>query len=92
MGPLQIQHSPDMPDGIAALRSALNASENGSRHIQYDKVHHVLAEGNFVLCVCEGSRGGVHSSFYDLFRFYEGMIRGTLGYHRSHSAARRVEE
>jgi predicted SnoaL-like aldol condensation-catalyzing enzyme len=34
----------------------------------YQRVHRVLAEGNFVLSVSEGAFGGVHSAFYDLFR------------------------
>ena len=37
-------------------------------------LHRVLAEGSFVLSVSEGSLGGVHSSFYDLFRIAEGKI------------------
>ncbi len=69
-----IQHNPNLADGIAVLRSTLDAAENGVRHIQYHTVHRVLAEGNFVLCMCEGSRGGIHSSFYDLFRVRDGII------------------
>jgi predicted SnoaL-like aldol condensation-catalyzing enzyme len=34
----------------------------------------VLAEGSFVLSVSEGARGGVHSSFYDLFRVEAGKL------------------
>ena len=34
----------------------------------YIRTHRVLAEGNFVLCVSEGTRNEVHSAFYDLFR------------------------
>jgi len=38
------------------------------RQIDYQRVHRVLAEGNFVLSVSEGAFGGVHSACYDLFR------------------------
>ena len=69
-----MQHDPDTGDGLEALRERLSASENGVREIQYEKTHRVLAEGNFVLCMSEGSRGGVHTSFYDLFRLEGGMI------------------
>ncbi|MHA6265218.1 nuclear transport factor 2 family protein [Arenibacterium sp. CAU 1754] len=69
-----IQHNPDLADGIAAVRSALEVKENGALHIQYHKVHRVLAEGNFILCMSEGTRGGIHSSFYDLFRVCDGKI------------------
>ena len=41
---------------------------------RYAKVHRLLAEGNFVLCVCEGFLDDVHSSFYDLFRIADGKI------------------
>jgi predicted SnoaL-like aldol condensation-catalyzing enzyme len=69
-----MQHNPQIADGVAALRSALEVTENGSFAIQYDQIHRVLAEGNFVLCMSEGKRDGVHSSFYDLFRVAEGRI------------------
>lgn len=69
-----IQHSPDLADGRAAFRSALKATENGALRIQYHHLHRVLAEGNFVLCMSEGSKDGVHSSFYDLFRVANGLI------------------
>ena len=69
-----VQHSPDLADGVAAYRSYLKASENSAFRIQYHKVHRVLAEGNFVLCMSEGYRGGIHSSFYDLCRVADNKI------------------
>lgn len=57
------EHNPRLRDGVPALRAALEAGD-----IDYHKIHRVLAEGSFVLCVSEGSFGGVHSAFYDLFR------------------------
>ncbi|WP_298852211.1 nuclear transport factor 2 family protein [uncultured Ruegeria sp.] len=69
-----VQHSPDIADGASAYRSYLEAVENGTFRIQYHKVHRVLAEGNFVLCMSEGYRAGIHSSFYDLFRVAENKI------------------
>jgi predicted SnoaL-like aldol condensation-catalyzing enzyme len=69
-----IQHNPGLADGLEAFKSALKATKNGVRDLQYFKVHRVLAEGNFTLCMSEGSKNGIHSSFYDLFRFHDGMI------------------
>jgi len=69
-----VQHNPEIADGIAAQRTALEATVNGKPRFQHDKVHRVLAEGNFVLCMSEGWQEGVHSSFYDLFRVAEGRI------------------
>ena len=66
------EHNPALSDGIDALRSALEATaETGT---DYAKLHRILAEGDFVLSVCEGTRGGVHTSFYDLFHLAGGKI------------------
>ena len=69
-----IEHNPCLADGVASLRIALEATENGGRQIVYRHVHRVLAEGSFVLCVSEGDFAGVHSAFYDLFRIAGGKI------------------
>ena len=42
--------------------------------MQYDRTHRLLAEGNFVLAVSEGTNGGRHTAFYDLFRVEEDKI------------------
>lgn len=65
------EHNPLMADGLAALREELSRTD---RVRSYDKIHRLLAEGNFVLCVSEGSINGVHSSLYDLFRIAGGKI------------------
>ena len=63
------QHNPDMPDGLPALRTSLETD-----HLIHERCHRVLAEGNFVLTVCEGTLAGAHSSFYDLYRLEAGKI------------------
>ena len=65
------EHNPNMADGLEALRTSL--STNDGQRI-YEQTHRILAEGNFVLCVTEGSRGGEHVSFYDLFRIENSKI------------------
>ena len=69
------EHNPSMGNDLTILRSALSApgSDEGIT-IKYDRIHRILAEGNFVLSVCEGSLNGVHSSFFDLFRVAHGQI------------------
>lgn len=47
---------------------------DGTPQIAYQRVHRVLAEGNFVLCMSEGDRDGRHSGLYDLFRIADGKI------------------
>ena len=62
-----IQHAPDIADGVPALRAAMDT-------YRYERLHRVLAEGNFALCVCEGAKDGVHSGLYNLFRIEDGRI------------------
>jgi len=69
-----IEHNPQLRDGVAILHSALEAEDEGRRRIDYHRVHRVLAEGNFVLCVSEGHCNGIHSAFYDLFRIANGKV------------------
>ena len=40
----------------------------------YDQTYQVLADGNYGLAVSEGSFGGTHTSYYDLFRVENGKI------------------
>ena len=69
------EHNPRMGDGLSALHSALCwSTPNEGITIRYDRVHRLLAEGNFVLSVSEGSLDGVHSSFHDLFRVANGKL------------------
>lgn len=68
------EHNPELADDISILRRALDASDGSPRHIDYRRVHRVLAEGNFVLGVCEGNSGGAHCAFYDLFRVVDGRL------------------
>ena len=65
------EHNPTSSDGLPALREMLRTNE---RKRKYDKVHRILAEGSFVLCVTEGFLNGIHVSFNDLFRIDNGKI------------------
>ena len=68
------EHNPRLGDGVPILRSALAVEDESGRRIDYHRVHRVLAEGSFVLCVSEGNYGGVHTAFYDLFRLALGKV------------------
>jgi predicted SnoaL-like aldol condensation-catalyzing enzyme len=68
------EHNSRLGDGVSILRSALEVEEESGRRIDYDRVHRILAEGSFVLCVSEGNYGGDHTAFYDLFRLANGKV------------------
>ena len=70
-----IEHNPRLLDGLPSLHEALIVqSVDDGLSIKYDKLHKLLAEGNFVLSACEGFRNGIHTSFYDLYRVADGKI------------------
>lgn len=73
-GDSYIQHNTGMADGLSGLGAALE--ELGKQGIQmiYDKTYQVLADGAYGLAVSEGSFGGAHTSYYDLFRVENGKI------------------
>lgn len=73
-GDVYLQHNTGIADGVSGLGAALMAlSEQGISMI-YDQVHMVLAQGNFVLAVSEGTFGGAPTSYYDLWRVEDGRI------------------
>jgi predicted SnoaL-like aldol condensation-catalyzing enzyme len=69
-----VQHNPQIADGLSGLGKALEAMAKARVTMKYDKVHKVLGEGNFVLVKSEGTLGGKHVAFYDLFRVEKGKI------------------
>ncbi|MBB6500991.1 nuclear transport factor 2 family protein [Pedobacter cryoconitis] len=69
-----IQHNPQIGDGLSGLGKALEYMASQGITMKYNKIHKVLGEGNFVLTASEGTFGGQHTSFYDLFRMENGKI------------------
>ena len=73
-GDTYIQHNTGIADGLSGLGAALEALGKQGIQMIYDTVHQVLAEGNYVLAVSEGSFGGALTSYYDLWRIKDGKI------------------
>lgn len=64
-----LQHNPAVADGLEGFGAAMQDFAEKGLVMEYEKVHRVLGEGNFVLTVSEGTFGkGEHTAFYDLFR------------------------
>lgn len=69
------EHNPDIGDDVTELKSVLSSSNSDSlTSREYKKCHRLLAEGNFVLSVCEGYTNQTYSSFFDLYRLEDGKI------------------
>lgn len=73
-GDAYIQHNTGIADGVSGLGEALAALAEQGVDMVYDEVHMVLAQGNYVLAVSEGTFGGVPTSYYDLWRVENGKI------------------
>ena len=70
-----LQHNTAVADGLDGLGAALNYFAENGLVMEYDTVHKVLGEGNFVLTISEGKFGkGDPTSYYDLFRVKDGLI------------------
>lgn len=69
-----IQHNTGIADGLSGLNAALGALTQQGIQMIYTTVHQVLAQGNFVLAVSEGTFGGAPTSYYDLWRVENGKI------------------
>ncbi len=70
-----IQHNSQVADGLEGLGAALKYFAENGLVMEYDRVHMILGEGNFVLSVSEGKFGkGDHVAYYDLFRLEDGKV------------------
>ena len=73
-GDAYIQHNTGIADGLSGLGEALAVLADQGIAMIYDETHMILAQGNFVLAVSEGTFGGVPTSYYDLWRVENGKI------------------
>lgn len=73
-GDTYIQHNTAIADGVSGLNAALTALAEQGIQMIYDATHLILAQGNFVLAVSEGTYGGAPTSYYDLWRVENGKI------------------
>lgn len=70
-----LQHNSAVADGLDGLGAALKYFAENGLVMEYEKVHKILGEGNFVLAMSEGKFGkGDHVAYYDLFRIEDGQI------------------
>ena len=65
--------TPDYFEGDVYIQHNTAMAEQNIQMI-YTSVHQVLAQGNFVLAVSEGTFGGAPTSYYDLWRVENGKI------------------
>lgn len=70
-----LQHNPAVADGLEGFGAAVKYFAEKGLVMEYEKLHMIMGEGNFVLSVSEGKFGKAdHKAFYDLFRLENGQI------------------
>ena len=69
-----VKDNTGIADGLSGLGAALEALGKQEIQMIYDTTHQILAQGNYVLAVSEGSFGGAATSFYDLWRVENGKV------------------
>jgi predicted SnoaL-like aldol condensation-catalyzing enzyme len=68
------QHNPNVGDALAGIAEAFPRLAAEGNAIVYHTNHMIIAEGNFVLAVSEGTFGDKLTCFQDLFRVENGKI------------------
>ncbi len=73
-GDKYIQHNTGIADGLSRLGAALASLAEAGIQMIYTTVYQVLAQGDYVLAISEGTFGGAPTSYYDLWRVENGKI------------------
>ena len=74
-GDVYLQHNTGIADGLSGLGAALEELAKQNIQMVYDKVHQVLAQGNYALTISEGTLGNAKTAYYDLWRIENGKIK-----------------
>jgi predicted SnoaL-like aldol condensation-catalyzing enzyme len=67
-----VQHNPGIDNGLVGIQAAVEYLVSINNMFQYNTIHKVIGEGNFVLTISEGTWNGTSNAFYDLFRMENG--------------------
>jgi len=73
-GNTYIQHNSQIGDSLDGLGAALTAMAQQGITMKYDRIHHVIGEGNFVFTMSEGLFADKPTAFFDLFRVENSKI------------------
>lgn len=67
-----VQHNPGIDNGLQGIQDAVAFLISIDNMFQYNTIHKVIGEGNFVLTISEGTWNNTSNAFYDLFRMENG--------------------
>ncbi len=69
-----IQHNPQVSDGLDGFNDFLADLAEQNTTMSYSSSHQIIAEGDFVLTLADGTFGDQEVAYYDLFRLENGLI------------------
>jgi predicted SnoaL-like aldol condensation-catalyzing enzyme len=69
-----VQHSPQIGDGLAALRRFWENTGAAGRAIVYREVFRIVGSGNFVVTYSRAAMGNDEFAVFDIFRLENGLI------------------
>lgn len=68
------QHSPDIADGTDAVIDFLSELKDKGEGLVYDRIHRIVADGQFVFTHSEGSIAGSRHSYAELWHWEDGVL------------------
>ncbi len=69
-----LQHNPQASDGLEGFNEFVKYLTENNIEMRYNNVYQVIADGDFVLTLADGTFGGKEVAYYDLFRLEDGLI------------------
>lgn len=69
-----LQHSPDIADGVEEVIAFLEKLKADGSGLEYDRIHRIVADGQFVLTQSEGRIAGVRHAYFELWRIERGRL------------------
>ncbi len=71
ISPMQyLQHNPAVADGLDGFNNFVSEMAEQNIYMKYSKCYQIIADGNFVLTLADGTFGDQEVAYYDLFRIY----------------------
>ncbi|MBW9275380.1 MAG: hypothetical protein K1563_17005 [Candidatus Thiodiazotropha sp. (ex. Lucinisca nassula)] len=74
-----IQHHPDIANGVSGLKAALGAFAKQGIVMEYDQIHDVHGQGNFVLVMSSGKFGDKPFAYFDLLGLQDNKVNQHWG-------------
>jgi len=69
-----LQHNPSVADGLDGFNDFVGKMAKQNIFMKYSKCYQIIADGNFILTLADGTFGDQEVAYYDLFRLEDGIV------------------